>query len=112
MKKTFIFLGFLGASITAFSQIKLTQVHLSSGAYRQFGFTPSNITDFAPLAPGSSILMKDFSNYEGEMGYYNFIYPFNMGMQNNSSSNPYKLVYRYLNVKEPCDWEYLISRIN
>jgi hypothetical protein len=85
MKKTFIFLGFLGASITAFSQIKLTQVHLSSGAYRQFGFTPSNITDFAPLAPGSSILLKDFSNYEGEMGYYNFIYPFNMGMQNNSS---------------------------
>jgi hypothetical protein len=85
MQKTFIFLGFLGASITAFSQIKLTQVHLSSGAYRQFGFTPSNITDFAPLAPGSSILMKDFSNYEGEMGYYNFNYPFGMGMQNNSS---------------------------
>jgi hypothetical protein len=85
MKKTFIFLGFLGASISVFSQIKLTQIHLSSGSYRQFGFTPSNITDFAPLAPGSSILMKDFSNYEGEMGYYNFIYPFNMGMQNNSS---------------------------
>ncbi|MCF8221389.1 MAG: hypothetical protein K9I97_07905, partial [Cryomorphaceae bacterium] len=85
MKKTFIFLGFLGASISVFSQIKLTQIHLSSGSYRQFGFTPSNITDFAPLAPGSSILMKDFSNYEGEMGYYNFNYPFNMGMQNNSS---------------------------
>jgi hypothetical protein len=85
MKKTFIFLGFLGASITAFSQIKLTQVHLSSGAYRQFGFTPSKITDFAALAPGSSILMKDFSNYESSMGYYNFNYPFGMGMQNNAS---------------------------
>ena len=85
MKKTFIFLGFLGASITAFSQVQLTQVHLSSGAYQQFGFTPSNITDFAPLAPGSSILMKDFSNYESEMGYYNFNYPFSMGMQTNSS---------------------------
>jgi len=85
MKKTFIFLGFLGASITAFSQIKLTQVHLSSGAYRQFGFTPSNITDFAALAPGSSILMKDFSTYESSMGYYNFNYPFGMGMQNTSS---------------------------
>jgi len=85
MKKTFIFLGFLGASITAFSQIKLTQVHLSSGAYRQFGFTPSNITDFAPLAPGSSILMKDFSTYESSMGYYNFNYPFGMGMRNTSS---------------------------
>ena len=85
MKKTFIFLGFLGASITAFGQVKLTQVHLSSGAYQQFGFTPSNITDFAPLAPGSSILMKDFSNYESGMGYYNFNYPFSMGMQNNSS---------------------------
>ena len=85
MKKTFIFLGFLGASITAFSQVQLTQVHLSSGAYQQFGFTPSNITDFAPLAPGSSILMKDFSNYQGEMGYYNFNYPFSMGMQTNSS---------------------------
>jgi len=85
MKKTFIFLGFLGASITAFSQIKLTQVHLSSGAYRQFGFTPSNITDFAPLAPGSSILLKDFSNYESSMGYFNFNYPFGMGMQNTSS---------------------------
>jgi hypothetical protein len=85
MKKTFIFLGFLGASISSFSQIKLTQVHLSSGAYRQFGFTPSNITDFAPLAPGSSILLKDFSNYESSMGYYNFNYPFGMGMQNTSS---------------------------
>ena len=85
MKKTFIFLGFLAASITAFSQVKLTQVHLSSGAYRQFGFTPSNITDFAPLAPGSSILLKDFSNYESSMGYYNFNYPFGMGMQNTSS---------------------------
>ena len=85
MKKTFIFLGFLGASISAFSQVQLTQVHLSSGAYQQFGFTPSNITDFAPLAPGSSILMKDFSNYESEMGYYNFNYPFSMGMQTNSS---------------------------
>ncbi len=85
MKKTFMFIGFLGASITAFSQVQLTQVHLSSGSYRQFGFTPSNITDFAPLAPGSSILMKDFSNYENGMGYYNFNYPFNMGMQNNSS---------------------------
>jgi hypothetical protein len=85
MKKTFMFIGFLGASITAFSQFQLTQVHLSSGSYRQFGFTPSNITDFAPLAPGSSILMKDFSNYENGMGYYTFNYPFNMGMQNNSS---------------------------
>ncbi|MEY3048671.1 MAG: hypothetical protein RL365_709 [Bacteroidota bacterium] len=85
MKKTFIFLGFLGASITVFSQIKFTQVHLSSGAYRQFGFTQSNITDFNPLAPGSSILMKDFSNYESSMGYYNFNYPFGMGMQNTSS---------------------------
>lgn len=85
MKKTLIFLGFLGASISSFSQIKLTQVHLSSGAYRQFGFTPSNITDFAPLAPGSSILLKDFSNYESSMGYYNFNYPFGMGMQNTSS---------------------------
>ena len=85
MKKTFIFLGILGASITAFSQIKLTQVHLSSGSYRQFGFTPSNITDFAPLAPGSSILLKDFSNYESSMGYFNFNYPFSFGMQNSSS---------------------------
>ncbi|MCF8269747.1 MAG: hypothetical protein K9I25_07215 [Crocinitomicaceae bacterium] len=85
MKKTFMFIGFLGASITAFSQVQLTQVHLSSGSYRQFGFTPSNITDFAPLAPGSSILMKDFSNYESGMGYYAFNYPFNMGMQNNAS---------------------------
>ena len=85
MKKTFIFLGFLGASISSFSQIKLTQVHLSSGAYRQFGFTPSNITDFAPLAPGSSILLKDFSNYESSMGYFNFNYPFGMGMQNTPS---------------------------
>lgn len=85
MKKTFIFLGFLGLSITAFSQIKLTQVHLSSGSYRQFGFTPSNITEFAPLAPGSSILLKDFSNYESSMGYFNFNYPFSFGMQNSSS---------------------------
>ena len=85
MKKTFMFIVFLGASITVFSQVQLTQVHLSSGSYRQFGFTPSNITDFAPLAPGSSILMKDFSNYENGMGYYNLNYPFNMGMQNNSS---------------------------
>jgi hypothetical protein len=85
MKKTLIFLGFLGLSITSFSQIKLTQVLLSSGAYRQFGFTPSNITDFAPLAPGSSILLKDFSNYESSMGYFNFNYPFGMGMQNTSS---------------------------
>lgn len=85
MKKTFIFLGILGASITAFSQIKLTQVHLSSGSYRQFGFTPSNITDFAPLAPGSSILLKDFSSYESSMGYFNFNYPFSLGMQNSSS---------------------------
>lgn len=29
--------------------------------------------------------MKDFSNYENGMGYYAFNYPFNMGMQNNSS---------------------------
>lgn len=86
MKKTLMFIGFLGASINAFSQVKLTQIHLSSGAYRQFGFTPSNITDFAPLAPGSSILMKDFSNYESGMGYFNFgMYPFGMNTQNVSS---------------------------
>jgi hypothetical protein len=85
MKKTLIFLGLLGVSFTSLSQIKVTQVHLSSGAYRQFGFTPSNITDFAPLAPGSSILTKDFSNYQGEMGYYNLSYPFSMGMQNIST---------------------------
>jgi len=92
MKKTFIFLGILGASITAFSQIKLTQVHLSSGSYRQFGFTPSNITDFAPLAPGSSILLKDFSNYESSMGYFNFNYPFSFGMQNSSSFQSLQVV--------------------
>ncbi|MFM7595039.1 MAG: hypothetical protein ACKO4Y_02550 [Flavobacteriales bacterium] len=86
MKKTFIILGFLGASMTALSQVKLTQVHLSSGAYRQFGFTPSNITDFAPLASGSSILMKDFSNYQTGMGFFNFNeYPFGMNTQNVSS---------------------------
>lgn len=86
MKKTLFILGFLGVSIPAISQVKLTQVHLSSGAYRQFGFTPSNITDFAPLAPGSSILMKDFSNYQSGMGYFNFNeYPFGMNNQNVSS---------------------------
>jgi len=85
MKKLFILIVFFGAFISSFCQVKLTQVHLSSGAYRQFGVTPSNITDFAPLAPSSSILMKDFSNYESGIGYYNFYYPFSAGMQNNSS---------------------------
>lgn len=68
MKNTAIIFAFLLGSPALFGQIKLTQLHLSSGSYMQYGDTPSEISDFNALAPGSTILMKDFSNYSGSNG--------------------------------------------
>lgn len=76
MKKTFLLKLFSGLSFGLFAQWNITQVHLTSGSYRNFGDAPSRLTEFAALAPGSSILLKDFSQYQDGSSMYNFMRPY------------------------------------
>ncbi|MFM7724853.1 MAG: hypothetical protein ACKO7O_08685, partial [Bacteroidota bacterium] len=73
MKKTFLLTLFSGLSFGLFAQWNITQVHLTSGSYHNFGDEPSKFSDFGALAPGSSILMKDLSQYQDVNYMYNFM---------------------------------------
>jgi hypothetical protein len=76
MKKTYLLSLFSGLSFGFFAQWNITQVHLTSGSYRNFGDEPSKLSDFGALAPGSSILMKDLSQYQDGNYMYNFLRPY------------------------------------
>ena len=86
MKKTIALALFSGLSFGLFAQWSITQVHLTSGSYRNFGDEPSKLSDFGALAPGSSILMKDLSQYQDGTSMYNFMRPYpGFGGSSNSS---------------------------
>ena len=86
MKKIFLFLV-LSAGIQAVqAQVKLTQIHLTNGSYSTFGDSPSQIGDFSALAPGSTILLKDFSQYQQNGLLFDFMSPYRFSGGTGTSS--------------------------
>lgn len=64
MKNTFLIFTLLLGLQSAIGQIRLTQIHLSSGSYHTFADEPTEFSAFGTLAPGSLILSQDFSQFE------------------------------------------------
>lgn len=82
MKKLFLFATLFVAG-TTIAQIKITQLHINSGNSLTFNNSFTDIADFALLAPGSTILNQDFSQYSSFGSLYN---NHMMGMNRTNSS--------------------------
>jgi hypothetical protein len=68
MKNQLLFIAFfIFTNLNA--QIKITQIHLNAGSFMDIDNSKNKLSDFTLLAPGSSILSKDFSAYQTN-GYY------------------------------------------
>jgi hypothetical protein len=59
MKNQLLFIVFLTFSKLN-AQIKITQIHLNAGSFMDIDNSKNKLSDFTLLAPGSSILSKDF----------------------------------------------------
>lgn len=75
MKKIFILFTLL-LSGSYIAQIQITQIHLNSGSYRNFGDGPSEINAFNSLAPGSNILAQDYSQFSNSEGMFMGMNPY------------------------------------
>ena len=83
MKNQLLFIAFLTFS-KLIAQIKITQIHLNAGSFMDIDNSKNKLSDFTLLAPGSSILSKDFSAYQ-QNGY--FFSGFMMGDNFNQSNS-------------------------